>query len=109
MWDYVYFYLHLERIDISDHNSIESYVYHQVTSRHSQLESFLLWVAIYFTHKQIKDGKTDFFPLFQAKSLKVAQDETLTQLKELKEMVAEIMERFQREVQLANEKVIFVV
>ena len=30
MWDYIYFYLHLERIDVSDHNAIESYAYHQV-------------------------------------------------------------------------------
>jgi len=47
---------------------------------------------------QIKDGKTDFCPLFNAKSLKATHDETLTQLNELKEMVAEIMRRFQREV-----------
>ena len=31
MWDYIYFYLHLERIDISDHNAIESYVHRQVS------------------------------------------------------------------------------
>ena len=30
MWDYIYFYLHLERIDVSDHNAIESYASHQV-------------------------------------------------------------------------------
>ena len=30
MWDYIYFYLHLERIDVSDHNALESYAYHQV-------------------------------------------------------------------------------
>ena len=30
MWDYIYFYIHLERIDINDHNAIESYVYKQV-------------------------------------------------------------------------------
>ena len=30
MWDYIYFHLYLERIDVSDHNAIESYAYHQV-------------------------------------------------------------------------------
>ena len=31
MWDYIYFHLYLERIDISDHNAIESYVYKKVS------------------------------------------------------------------------------
>ena len=31
MWNYIYFYLYLERIDISDHNAIESYTYHKVS------------------------------------------------------------------------------
>ena len=30
MWDYIYYYIHLGKIDVSDHNAIESYVYHQV-------------------------------------------------------------------------------
>ena len=30
MWDYIYFYMYLERIDISDHNAVESYVYCKV-------------------------------------------------------------------------------
>ena len=30
MWDYIYFHLYLETIDISDHNAIESYVYKKV-------------------------------------------------------------------------------
>lgn len=32
MWDYIYFYLYLERIDVSDHNALESYAYHQASS-----------------------------------------------------------------------------
>ena len=94
MWDYIYFYLHLERIDVSDHNAIESYAYHQVAS--NVICNMLSTLHIL----QIKDEKSDFFPLFHAKSLKVAPDETLTQLNELKEMVAEILERFHREVLL---------
>ena len=31
MWNYIYFHLYLERIDISDHNAIESYTYHKVS------------------------------------------------------------------------------
>ena len=30
MWNYIYFYLHLGRIDINDHNAIESYIWNQV-------------------------------------------------------------------------------
>jgi len=30
MWDYIYFYLYLEKIDISDHNALESYAHHKV-------------------------------------------------------------------------------
>ena len=30
MWDYIYYYIHLGKIDVSDHNAIESYVYQQV-------------------------------------------------------------------------------
>jgi len=91
MWHYIYFYLHLERIDVSDHNAIESFAYQQV------FYIALLPVASWYP-LQINQSKTDFFPLFHARSLRVTPDETLTQLKELKEMVAEIMERFNREV-----------
>ena len=31
MWNYIYFHLYLERIDISDHNASESYTYHKVS------------------------------------------------------------------------------
>ena len=44
MWDYIYFYIHLERIDINDHNAIESYVYQQV------VHEFLPVVCIYCTY-----------------------------------------------------------
>ena len=37
MWDYIYFYLHLDRIDVSDHNALESYAYHQVAIAHELL------------------------------------------------------------------------
>ena len=30
MWDYIYFHLYLERIDINDQSAIESYAYHKV-------------------------------------------------------------------------------
>ena len=33
MWDYIYFHLYLERIDTSDHNAIESYVYNKVSHK----------------------------------------------------------------------------
>jgi len=30
MWDYIYFSIYLDHIDISDHNAIESFVYNMV-------------------------------------------------------------------------------
>ena len=30
MWNYIYYYSHLEKIDINDHNAIDSYVYQLV-------------------------------------------------------------------------------
>ena len=30
MWDYIYYSIYLDTIDISDHNAIESYVYKMV-------------------------------------------------------------------------------
>ena len=30
MWDYIYFSIYLDQIDISDHNAIESFVYNMV-------------------------------------------------------------------------------
>ena len=42
------------------------------------------------------------FPLFQARSLKGGEDETSTQLAELREMVAEIMQHFRREVHITS-------
>ena len=33
MWDYVYYIMYLEGIDISDHNALEHYVHCQVAMR----------------------------------------------------------------------------
>ena len=46
----------------------------------------------------MKDKQTDFFPLFQARSLKATQDDTSTQLAELRRMMTNIIEHFQQEV-----------
>ena len=83
MWDYIYFYLYLVRIDTSDHNAIESYVYHQVSN------SILILLLYTYIPLQIKNGKTDFFPLHCAKSIKATPDKILDQQNELKQLVAE--------------------
>ena len=46
----------------------------------------------------MKDKRTDFFPLFQARSLTATQDDTSIQLAELRQMMTNIMEHFQQEV-----------
>ena len=46
----------------------------------------------------MQDQETDFFPLFQARSLQATQDDTSTQLAELRQMMTNIIEHFQQEV-----------
>ncbi|XP_065910466.1 inositol 1,4,5-trisphosphate-gated calcium channel ITPR1-like [Dysidea avara] len=74
MWNYIYYSLYLDKIDISDHTAIESYVY-----------------------TQIKDGDTDYFPLFKARSLQEKEDDTLNELAELKRLMTIIVEHHQEE------------
>ena len=39
MWDYIYFSIYLDHIDISDHNAIESFVYNMVRTFSNHLEN----------------------------------------------------------------------
>ena len=50
MWDYIYFYLHLEKIDTSDHNAIESYVYNQVVNLATTVLLYYTYVYISLLH-----------------------------------------------------------
>ena len=43
------------------------------------------------------------FPLFQARSLKVIQDDTSTELAELRKMMKETMNHFQQEVKIMQD------
>ena len=49
MWDYIYYYNHLEKIDINDHNAIDSYVYQQVMIFH--FACFILPATYVYIHR----------------------------------------------------------
>ena len=87
MWNYIYYSLYLDRIDISDYNAIESYVYNQVK---------FYWGYSRIT--EIKDGDTGYFPLFKARSLQDKEDHTLNEHSELKRLMTIIVEHHQEEV-----------
>jgi len=76
MWDYIYFSIYLDHIDISDHNAIESFVYNM-----------------------IHGGKLEFFPLLVALTLGEEEDQTARHLEELKAMVRDVLDRFKAEEQ----------
>ena len=87
MWDYFYYHLYLKSIDVYDHNVIEKYAYEQVTNH---ILSFVFYFLVLWFVLQIRDNKTDFFPLFHAKCLKDKNEtSTSTELNELKNMVME--------------------
>ena len=92
MWDYIYFSIYLEQIDISDHNAIESFVYNMVrrfdyTSIIGRFNFCTLWSS------QIDKGNPDFFPLLVA----LAQDE---EEEELKTMFRDALDHFEAEVRV---------
>jgi inositol 1,4,5-triphosphate receptor type 1 len=70
MWDYIYFSLELDRIDSSNQNAIQQYVY-----------------------DQIEEGDTNFFPILRARCLRDDGDSTKEEIAELKEMIAMIHEK----------------
>ena len=41
MWDYIYYIMYLEGIDISDHNALEHYVQCQVTNMYTNVMRWL--------------------------------------------------------------------
>jgi len=45
MWDYIYFSIYLDHIDISDHNAIESFVYNMVRAFSNPLENVGMFTA----------------------------------------------------------------
>ena len=47
---------------------------------------------------QVHQGKLEFFPLLEALSLEKEEDEVAGQLEELKGMVRNVLERFEKEV-----------
>ena len=51
---------------------------------------------------QIKANKTDFFPLFHAKSLRDKENETLTEIAEIKNMIRKVMGHFEQQVHNEN-------
>ena len=92
MWDYIYFSIYLEQIDISDHNAIENFVYNMVrrfdyTSIIGRFNFCTLWSS------QIDKGNPDFFPLLVA----LAQDE---EEEELKTMFRDALDHFKAEVRV---------
>ena len=92
MWDYIYFSIYLEQIDISDHNAIENFVYNMVrrfdyTSIIGRFNFCTLWSS------QIDKGNPDFFPLLVA----LAQDE---EEEELKTMFRDALDHFEAEVRV---------
>ena len=56
------------------------------------------FVLLTVTIVQIKDGDTDYFPLFKARSLQEKEDDTLNELAELKRLMTIIVEHHQEEV-----------
>ena len=47
---------------------------------------------------QIKEGKIEFFPLFESTVLEKEEDKSAKELQELKEMVMDVLQRFREEV-----------
>ncbi|XP_065894275.1 inositol 1,4,5-trisphosphate-gated calcium channel ITPR1-like isoform X2 [Dysidea avara] len=74
MWNYIFYSLYLDTVDINDHTAIESYVYNQ-----------------------INEGETGYFPLFKARSLKEKEDHTLNELVELKRLINILVDHHQEE------------
>ena len=58
MWNYVYYSLHMDSIDTSDHNAIQKYVYglvsqyihlyHMLTKANTIMNFILLWFILSF-------------------------------------------------------------
>ncbi|XP_065920225.1 inositol 1,4,5-trisphosphate receptor type 3-like [Dysidea avara] len=78
MWDYIYYYLHLKRIDVNDHTAIECYVYNLIES-----------------------DEVDFFPLHDAKCITTASDEALKEIEKLNKKVDKLVESFEHQKQAA--------
>ena len=100
MWDYIYFSLYLEQIDISDHNAIESFVYNMVrrfdyTSIIGRFNFCAPWSS------QIDKGNPDFFPLLVALAqYEEEEDETARHQEELKTMFRDALDHFKAEVRV---------
>ena len=90
MWDYIYYYLHLKRIDVNDHTAIECYVYNLV--RFDCLVIMIICIG------QIESDEVDFFPLHDAKCITTASDEALKEIEKLNKKVDKLVESFEHQV-----------
>ena len=108
MWNYIYYSVYLETIDISDHNAIEKYVYQKVSALPCRSVSVEITQCrendgCYFplSHSilsiQIQSSSIDFFPLFKTLSLEgVKDDADARQLEALQSTVRMVLEKVGR-------------
>ena len=95
MWNYVYYAVYLDSIDISDHNAIQKYVFDSVSAT---LQSSLKGTCLAMLILQITAGSTDFFPQLEAISLPTEEDFTKIRLEELQCMVQVVLNKFKQKV-----------